>query len=518
MVGAKENPIHKGACVFRRALVSVSDKSGLIEFLKPMVEHGMTIVSTGGTAKHLQAAGLVVTDVSQQTEFPEILEGRVKTLHPKIHMALLGRVERMDDMAVLKHYGVEPFDLVVGNLYPFEEALGKGAEGDELIEYIDIGGPSFLRSAAKNFKSITIVCDPKDYSWVLKTQGDLSFEQRKGLASKVFSHTASYDALIAEALGTTSSLDHALGGSLVQELRYGENPQQKANWYRKKGETNGWHKAQILQGKVLSYNNLLDLDAASNLVCEFSEPAVVAVKHNNPCGVGIGESGLEAVEKALGADPVSVFGGIVAINFPVDLKCAEKLGTIFLECIVAPSYSDEAKEFFARKKNLRILEWRQMNSASGQADVKTIAGGYLIQDRDSVDSWQETWSILGEKPQQEVRKNMELAWKVVASLKSNAIAIAGEGKTLGLGMGQVNRVEAVEHALARWQKHHANVKDVVVASDAFFPFPDSVELLAKAGVRWVIQPGGSVNDDAVFKAAKELKINMVLTGRRHFRH
>lgn len=504
--------------MFRRALVSVSDKTGLIEFLKPLVEQGLQIVSTGGTSKHLQAAGILVIDVSQQTEFPEMLEGRVKTLHPKIHMALLGRISRADDMATLKEYGVEPFDLVVGNLYPFEEALAKGYEGDELIEYIDIGGPSFLRSAAKNFKSIAIVCDPKDYDWVLKTQGDLSFEQRKSLASKVFSHTASYDALIAEALGTTSSLDHALGGSLVQELRYGENPHQKASWYRKKGETNGWHKAQILQGKVLSYNNLLDLDAASNLVCEFSEPAVVAVKHNNPCGVGIGTTGLEAVEKALGADPVSVFGGIVAINFAVDLKCAEKLGALFLECIVAPSYSDEAKDFFARKKNLRILEWRQMESTGGQMEIKTIAGGYLMQERDSVDQWQESWSILGETPTPELRKNLELAWKVVASLKSNAIAIAGEGKTLGLGMGQVNRVEAVEHAIARWQKHHPNIKDVVLASDAFFPFPDSIELLAKAGVRWVIQPGGSVNDDAVFKTAKELKINLVLTGTRHFRH
>lgn len=504
--------------MFRRALVSVSDKTGLVDFLKPLVDQGLKIVSTGGTAKHLQAAGISVIDVSQQTEFPEILEGRVKTLHPKVHMALLGRVDRDDDMAILNKYGVEPFDLVVGNLYPFEEALAKGHEGDELIEYIDIGGPSFLRSAAKNFKSIAILCDPNDYGWVLKTKGDLSFDQRKTLASKVFSHTASYDALIAEALGTTSSLDHALGGALVQELRYGENPHQKANWYRKKGETNGWHKAQILQGKVLSYNNLLDLDAASNLVCEFSEPAVVAVKHNNPCGVGIGTTGLEAVEKALGADPVSVFGGIVAINFTVDLKCAEKLGAIFLECIVAPCYTDEAKEYFGRKKNLRILEWRQMAPMPGQQEVKTIAGGYLIQERDSVDQWQESWSILGESPTPELRKNLELAWKVVASLKSNAIAIAGEGKTLGLGMGQVNRVEAVEHAIARWQKHHPNIKEVVLASDAFFPFPDSIELLAKAGIRWVIQPGGSVNDDAVFKAAKELKVNLVLTGQRHFRH
>lgn len=504
--------------MFRRALVSVSDKTGLIEFLKPLVEEGLKIVSTGGTSKHLQAAGISVTDVSEQTGFPEILEGRVKTLHPKIHMALLGRVNRDDDMAILKENGVEPFDLVVGNLYPFEEALNKGYEGDELIEYIDIGGPSFLRSAAKNFKSITIVCDPQDYEWVLRSKGDLTFEERKLLASKVFAHTASYDALIAESLGASMGRDHAVGGRLIQELRYGENPHQKASWYRKKGEANGWHQAQILQGKVLSYNNLLDLDAASNLVGEFSEPAVVAVKHNNPCGVGIGATGLEAVEKALGADPVSVFGGIVAINFAVDLKCAEKLGALFLECIVAPTYTEEAKDYFSRKKNLRILEWRQMGISSAQMDIKTIAGGYLIQDRDRVDEWQEDWTILGDKPTAEIRKNLSLAWKVVGSLKSNAIAIAGEGKTLGLGMGQVNRVEAVEHAIARWKKHHPQVTNVVLASDAFFPFPDSIELLAKAGIQWVIQPGGSVNDEAVFKAAKELKINMVLTGRRHFRH
>lgn len=504
--------------MFRRALVSVSDKTGLVEFLKPLVEQGLKVVSTGGTAKHLTAAGISVIDVSQQTDFPEILDGRVKTLHPKIHMALLGRVERADDMAILKEYGVEPFDLVVGNLYPFEEALSKGCEGDELIEFIDIGGPSFLRSAAKNFKTITILCDPRDYNWVLDTKGELNFEQRKLLAAKVFSHTASYDALIAESLGSTSNLDHALGGGLVQELRYGENPHQKASWFRKKGETNGWHKAQILQGKVLSYNNLLDLDAASSLVCEFSEPAVVAVKHNNPCGVGVGTTVLEAIDKALAADPVSVFGGIVAINNTIDLKCAERLGTIFLECIVAPNYTNEAKEFFGRKKNLRILEWRQMASAEGQMDIKSIAGGYLVQDRDFVDDWQETWTLLGETPSPEQRRNLELAWKVVASLKSNAIAIAGQDMTLGMGMGQVNRVEAVEHAIARWKKHHPQVTEAVLASDAFFPFPDSIELLAKAGIRWVIQPGGSVNDEAVFKAARELGVNMVLTGRRHFRH
>ncbi len=504
--------------MFRRALVSVSDKTGLVDFLKPLVSQGLKIVSTGGTSKHLQEAGISVIDISQQTDFPEILEGRVKTLHPKVHMALLGRVDRADDMKTLQHYEVEPFDLVVGNLYPFEGALAKGYEGDELIEYIDIGGPSFLRSAAKNFKSITIVCDPKDYEWILKTQGDLSFDQRKHLASKVFSHTASYDALIAEALGGSSNLDHALGGQLVQELRYGENPHQKSNWFRKKGETNGWHKAEILQGKVLSYNNLLDLDAASNLVREFSEPAVVAVKHNNPCGVGVGSVGLEALEKALSADPVSVFGGIIAANFTIDLKCAEKLGTLFLECIVAPSYTVEAKDFFARKKNLRILEWREMLTMTNTVDIKTIAGGYLVQEKDASEGWSDHWQILGETPTPQLKKEMELAWKVVSSLKSNAIAIAGEGKTLGLGMGQVNRVDAVELAVNRWKKFHSQITNVVLASDAFFPFADSIEMLSKAGIQWVIQPGGSVNDEAVFKTAKELKVNMILTGKRHFRH
>lgn len=504
--------------MFRRALVSVSDKTGLIEFLKPLVAGGLKIVSTGGTSKHLQEAGIPVMDVSQQTEFPEILDGRVKTLHPKIHMALLGRIDRQDDMNILNQYGVEPFDLVIGNLYPFEGALAKGYEGEELIEYIDIGGPSFLRSAAKNFKSITIICDHRDYEWISKTKGDLSLEQRKLLAAKIFSHTASYDALIAEALGNQSNLDHALGGQLVQELRYGENPHQHAKWYRKKGQTNGWHKAEILQGKVLSYNNLLDLDAASNLVSEFSEPAAVAVKHNNPCGVGIGSSGLDALEKTLSADPVSVFGGIVATNFTIDLKCAEKLSTLFLECIVAPSYKDEAKEYFSRKKNLRILEWREMLAMRSGDEIKTINGGYLIQDRDTTEGWSEEWKILGESPSVELKKQMELAWRTVSSLKSNAIAIAGEGMTLGLGMGQVNRVDSVELAIQRWKKFHSKVQNVVLASDAFFPFPDSIELLAKAGIHWVIQPGGSVNDEAVFKAAKEFKVNMVLTGKRHFRH
>lgn len=504
--------------MFRRALVSVSDKTGLVEFLKPFVDKGLQVVSTGGTAKHLAEAGIPVKDVSEQTDFPEILDGRVKTLHPKIHMALLARAERADDQETLQNYKVEPFDLVIGNLYPFEEALQKGYLGDELMEYIDIGGPSFLRSAAKNFRSIAVVCDPGDYGWIVEAQGSLSLEQKKYLAGKIFAHTASYDALISESLGCEFKTDHALGGVLIQELRYGENPHQKARWYRKKGETNGWHKAQLLQGKVLSFNNLLDLDAASNLVCEFSEPAMVAVKHNNPCGVGLGTTNLEAVEKTLGADPISVFGGIVACNFTVDLKCAEKLGTIFLECIVAPNYTDEAKEFFSRKKNLRILEWRQMGSFERQVDIKTVAGGYLLQEKDVLEAGTLKWNTLGDTPNFEIQKNLELAWKVVASLKSNAIAIAGDGKTLGLGMGQVNRVEAVEQAIARWKKHHPDVKDVVLASDAFFPFPDSIEILAKAGIHWVVQPGGSVNDEAVFKSAKELKVNMLLTGRRHFRH
>jgi phosphoribosylaminoimidazolecarboxamide formyltransferase/IMP cyclohydrolase len=502
--------------------VSVSDKTGLIEFIKPFYEKGMRVVSTGGTAQYLKKAGIEVVDVSEQTQFPEILDGRVKTLHPKIHMGLLARTHLKEDLEILKKYEVAPFDLVVGNLYPFEEALKKGEQDEELIEYIDIGGPSFLRSAAKSFQSIAVVCDPADYGWILQQAGQLSFEEKKKLAAKIFSHTASYDAMISEALDPAFKSFHGLGGVLVQELRYGENPQQKASWYRKRGAKFGLHDAETLQGKSLSYNNLLDLDSASSLVSKFSEPAAVAVKHNNPCGVGLAGSIEDAIAICLKADPVSIFGGIVAVNKKIDGRCAEKLTSLFLECVIAPEITADAMDLFAKKKNLRVLKWPNLGKAELQQyredNLKTILGGYLLQSADEVEAWNPLWLVKGEVPSVTVKNDLLLAWKIVASLKSNAIAIAAQSQSVGLGMGQVNRVDSVAHAIERMQKHHPNVKDPVLASDAFFPFPDSIELIAKAGIKWVIQPGGSVNDDAVIAAAEKLNVNLIFTNRRHFKH
>jgi phosphoribosylaminoimidazolecarboxamide formyltransferase/IMP cyclohydrolase len=304
----------------------------------------------------------------------------------------------------------------------------------------------------------------------------------------------------------------------VQDLRYGENPQQSASWYRLRGATGGLHEVKILQGKTLSYNNLLDLHAAFSLVTQFHNPAVVAVKHNNPCGVATGLTIEDATEKCLKADPVSVFGGIVALNRTLDEVSAEKLSAIFLECIIAPEVTEGALNFLAKKKNLRVLEWAEMLNHKENIELKTIAGGYLVQQTDHCENWDSSWKIIGENPSVEIQSDLLFAWKVCASLKSNAIAIAAKGTTLGLGMGQVNRVEAVGHAIERMAKHHSEIKNAVLASDAFFPFPDSIELIAKAGIRWIIQPGGSVNDEAVVEEAKKQNISMVITGKRHFRH
>jgi phosphoribosylaminoimidazolecarboxamide formyltransferase/IMP cyclohydrolase len=511
-----------GVLLYKNALVSVSDKSGLIEFIKPFYEKGMRVVSTGGTAQYLKNHGINVVDVSEQTQFPEILDGRVKTLHPKIHMGLLARTHLPEDLEILKKYEVDPFDLVVGNLYPFEEALKKGEKNEELIEYIDIGGPSFLRSAAKSFHSITVVCDPSDYEWILRQNGELSFEEKKKLAAKIYSHTASYDSMISEALDPSFKSFHGLGGILVQELRYGENPQQKASWYSKRGAKYGLQDAEILQGKALSYNNLLDLDSASTLVCKFSEPVVVAVKHNNPCGVGLAGSIDDAIDMCLKADPVSIFGGIIAVNKRIDSRCAEKLSSVFLECVIAPEITDDAMTIFSKKKNLRVLKWKDLGKTELQkyreSNLKTIIGGYLLQSADEVEDWNPLWNVVGEIPSIAVKNDLLLAWKIVAALKSNALAIVGGSQSIGLGMGQVNRVDSVAQAIGRMQKYHPSVKNQVLASDAFFPFPDSIELIAEAGIKWVIQPGGSVNDEAVISTAKKLNVNLIFTNRRHFKH
>lgn len=514
---------------FRNALISVSDKSGLVEFLKPLVAEGLRLISTGGTAQHLRKHGFQVVDVSEQTGFPEVMDGRVKTLHPRIHMALLSRAGNAEDEALLKQEELQPIDLLIVNLYPFEQQLGKGQAESELIEFIDIGGPSLLRGAAKNFSRVSVVCDPQDYAKVLELgPGDLAW--RRHLASKVFAHTSAYDAMIAAELGLDlKGPDWALGGGFVQELRYGENPQQKAAWYRRRGALGGLHHARVLQGKELSYNNLLDLDAAISTVMEFQGPSAVAVKHNNPCGVAVGsllqEQNFKVLSEALKADPVSVFGGIVAVNFSLSRAMAESLGSVFLECLAAPTFEAGALEVLAQKKNLRLLEWPALKSQAGPQNlglglrVRSVLGGFLVQEADQVQpDWNLKWTVLGPAPTLIEQEDLLLAWKTAAHLKSNAIAIAGGGKTLGLGMGQVNRVDAVTQAIERWRHFHPDEKRVVLASDAFFPFADSIEKIAAAGIRMVIQPGGSLRDEEVKAAAQARGITLVLTGMRHFSH
>ncbi len=502
---------------FKNALISVSDKTGLIELIKPLAEQGMRVVSTGGTAAHLRNAGINVVDVSEQTGFDEVMDGRVKTLHPNVHMALLARSDHEGDRAVLERFGVEPFDLVVVNLYPFEAALTNNRSRAELIEKIDVGGPSMIRAAAKNFERITVLVNPEDYPRALEKKSNL--ELREELAARAFAHIGSYDAMISQALSRADAYPHhVLGGSLVQSLRYGENPQQKAYWYRRRGAEFGLHEAEVLQGKALSYNNLLDLDSALGLLRELEGPSAVAVKHGNPCGVASGSTIEAAVRRCLSADPVSVFGGIVALNHSVTDAVATELNSLFLECVIAPQFVPSALEILAKKKNLRVMKWPDLALRDSYWRVASLQGGYLLQEPDRVHHWSTDWLVLGESPSPQTRSDLSFAWAVAAYLKSNAIAIAGGGQSLGLGMGQVNRVDAVEIAISRFKKHHAHVTGCVLASDAFFPFADSIDLIHEAGIRWVIQPGGSIKDDEVKARARDLGINMVLTGQRHFRH
>lgn len=502
-----------------RALVSVSDKTGLVELLKPLVAEGLEIVSTGGTARFLSEQGFSVIEISEITGFPEVMDGRVKTLHPHVHMALLGRRDSKDHMETMTSFQVRPIDLVVVNLYPFEEAAKSRASMQELIEKIDIGGPSMLRSAAKNHASVAVLCDPSDYSWFLENRK--SWDETKGrrLAAKVYAHTSVYDSLIARELGYTEAPLFPLGGKLVQTLRYGENPHQSAFWYRWPGQETGLSSSRILQGKELSYNNLLDLDAAVSLVREFDLPGAVAVKHNNPCGAAIAEKFSDAVLRAIKSDPVSVFGGIVALNREVGASEAQTLSETFLECIVAPSFTDEALAIFSKKKNLRVLAWPELSSFERRLDVKTVAGGFLVQTPDVFTKQTTNWKISGKlEPSRE--RDLLFGEKVCGVLKSNAIALVADGMTVGLGMGQVNRVDAVEQALLRMKTHHPQIDPARVSliSDAFFPFADSIEKAAAAGIRWILQPGGSVKDSEVMAAAEKLSVQMVLTGQRHFRH
>lgn len=505
---------------FKNALVSVSDKEGLVDFIYPLVKNGMRVVSTGGTAAELKNAGISVIELSEQTGFNEVMEGRVKSLHPYIYMPLLARSNHPEDQKILKQTGLYPFDLVVCNLYPFEEKRNQGEQN--LEEWIDVGGPSLLRAAAKNFEQITVLCDPADYQQILDEGKIPSLDKRRQLAGKAFSMLSDYNSCIADWMQGKSwekGGDLCLKGHFYRSLRYGENPNQKASWFRLK--RTGLQQASCLQGKELSFNNICDLDSAVSVVREFSEPCSVAIKHNNPCGVVCSETIEKAVELSIKADPLSVFGAVVATNQPISELAAQTLCSLFLEAVIAPDYSPSSLEIFKqKKKNLRVMKWpRLMDRNLDSLKLRCIDGGLLVQeDQKIAGKWQSNWRCVQQIPGSSVQSDLLMAWKVCAHLKSNAIALVSDSQTVGLGMGQVDRISAVESAIQRWKKFHPHVQSPVLASDGFFPFPDSIEAAAEAGIKWVIQPGGSIKDRKVISRAKELSVNLILTGQRCFSH
>ena len=511
----------------KRAIVSVWDKQGVVDFAKGLVELGYEILSTGGTERTLRDAGVPVTAVSSVIGFPEILGGRVKTLHPVVLGGILARRDDPAQMKQLEELGIAPVDLVAVNLYPFEQTISReGVTLEEALENIDIGGPTMVRAAAKNFPAVTVVVDPADYDWVLNKMraGELDEEDRRRLAAKAFARVSAYDRTIANYLGSASvgwPEEQVLALEEMQNLRYGENPHQSAAFYRL-GEKRGVANLTQLHGKELSYNNYLDVDGALGLVLEFDGPAAVIVKHNNPCGVGVGENLLDAYTKALATDPVSAFGGIVAVNRPVDRSLAEKLRELFLEVVVAPAFEEEALAVLTRKKNLRLLVVPDFGKRREQEDweVKSVWGGLLVQEFDELarEDDSDYRVVTKRQPTEQEWRALRFAWAVTRWVKSNAIVFAAEDRTLGIGAGQMSRVDSVH--LAAWKASNAglSLKGSVLGSDAFFPFRDGVDAAAEAGATAIIQPGGSVRDEEVIQAANEHDMAMVFTGRRHFRH
>lgn len=523
----------------KRALLSVSDKSGLVELGQALGARGVELVSTGGTAKTLREAGLEVKDVSDLTGFPEMMDGRVKTLHPMVHGGLLAVRDNPEHSGAMEEHGIGAIDLVVVNLYPFEATVMRGAERPEIIENIDIGGPSMVRSAAKNHQFVTIVTDPSDYAELLSelegADGSTSLDFRKRCAAKAFAATAAYDSMISQWFGFADQQQLfpdflAVNGKAPVELRYGENPHQKAALYLPVGpHGRGIAQAEQLQGKPLSYNNYNDADAALELCAEFAggDPAVVIVKHANPCGVAQRDTLAEAWEEALACDSVSAFGGIVAVNTELDAATAEAIAKIFTEVVIAPSVSDEAREVFAKKKNLRLLVTGDLpDPRRGGLAVKPITGGLLVQSRDSATITEDALKVVTERaPTSQELKDCLFAWTVARHVKSNAIVYAKDGATAGIGAGQMNRrdssrIAAMKAAEAAetygWDA--PRTQGSAVASDAFFPFADGLLAAAEAGATAIIQPGGSIRDDEVIAAANEQGLAMVFTGMRHFRH
>ena len=512
-----------------RALVSVSDKTGVKEFAAGLSALGVEILSTGGTARLLREAGVKVRDVSEVTGFPEMLDGRVKTLHPKVHGGILAIRSNPQHQAAMQEHGISPIDLVAVNLYPFEKTAAKpNVAFEEIIENIDIGGPAMIRSAAKNFADVTVVADPADYQAVLdemkKNAGSVSRETRARLSRKAFALTANYDGAI------STTLQNLAGGGLPERLhlnytkfaglRYGENPHQQAALYRDvRAAGRGLAFARQVQGKELSYNNLVDLEASWRLAQEFSEPTTAIIKHTNPCGIATGATLAESFTRALAADPVSAFGSVIAFNQRVDVATVEAIGKLFVEAIVAPSYEAGALERLAAKKNLRVMDMSVTVGDEYGWQLKSVGGGLLVQTPDTMGAQPEQWKVVSKRqPSEAERRALVFAWRVAKHVKSNAIVFALENVVVGVGAGQMSRVDSVKLAAARARDLKQELAGSVVGSDAFFPFPDGVEELARAGATAVVEPGGSVRDEEVIAAADKAGLAMLFTGVRHFRH
>ncbi|WP_282015299.1 bifunctional phosphoribosylaminoimidazolecarboxamide formyltransferase/IMP cyclohydrolase [Marinifilum flexuosum] len=509
----------------KRALISVFDKTNVVEFAKELTEMGWEIISTGGTSAKFKAEGIPVMDVSDLTKFPECFDGRLKTIHPHVEGGILAIRDNEIHQKQMVELGIDPIDIVVCNLYPFKQTvLNPDSSHEDIVENIDIGGPTMLRAAAKNYNFVSVITDPEDYSKVieeLKESGETSKETKEYLAAKVFEHTAHYDALISgyfnKKLNVKSPKTLTLTYEKKQDLRYGENPHQNAAFYTQIQETEGTlTAANKIHGKELSYNNIGDTDGALETLKEFEEPTIVAAKHANPCGIGSAETLAEAFQKAYDADPVSIFGGIVAANREIDKATAEIMSGIFLEVIVAPSFSDEALEVLTKKKNLRLLELPEILKSDYTAmKGRTVLGGLLIQDQDQKLIGEELNVVTKRQPSEKEMEDLMFAWKTVKHAKSNGIALAKDKTTTGVGPGQVSRIWALENAIRQGAER---IQGSVMASDAFFPFSDCVEAAHKAGVTAIIQPGGSIRDEDSIKAADEFGIAMVFTGMRHFKH
>lgn len=513
------------------ALLSVSDKTGIVEFAKNLHDLGIKLLSTGGTARDIKNAGIPVTEVSEFTGSPEIFDGRVKTLHPKVHGGILNIRDNEKHQETAKQMNIENIDIVAVNLYPFEKvASNPDSTLEDIIENIDIGGPAMVRSAAKNHNYVTVVVHPHDYMKVIqeiKNEGSTSLETRRVLAAKAYSHTALYDTVISNYLGRKFQLrfreEFTVGGRLLQSMRYGENPHQDSAFYKEPlmRETGVCYSNQI-HGKELSYNNIVDLNSAEELLKEFSNPACVIIKHNNPCGVAEGENLAEAYDKALACDPVSAFGGIFALNREVTEEVANKIAEIFVEVVSAPAFSEKAIEILSKKPSIRIMVMEQIEGRSLEYDVKKVTGGYLLQDRDlhSFQSFKDLPCPTKRKPTDEEMKALEFAWKVAKHVKSNAIVYAKGSAAIGIGAGQMSRIDSTKIAQMKAENAFGKdaVKGSVMSSDAFFPFRDNIDAAAEYGVTAIISPGGSVRDEEVIQAADEHNIAMVFTGIRHFKH